>query len=52
MAANDPFTIGAFRFDARTGDLWRDGLEAARLTPRAAAVLAMLAGRAQDVVTK
>ena len=52
MAANDRFTIGPFRFDARTGGLWRDGLEGAKLTPRAAAVLAMLVGRAQDVVTK
>jgi DNA-binding winged helix-turn-helix (wHTH) protein/tetratricopeptide (TPR) repeat protein len=52
MAANDQYTIGPFRFDARTGGLWRGDVEAAKLTPRAAAVLAMLAVRSQDVVTK
>jgi DNA-binding winged helix-turn-helix (wHTH) protein len=52
MAADDRLTIGPFRFDARTGGLWRGDVEAAKLTPRAAAVLATLAGRAQDVVTK
>ena len=51
MAADRQFTIGQFRFDARTGGLWRDRVEA-KLTPRAAAVLAMLAERAQELVTK
>jgi adenylate cyclase len=43
--------IGAFRFTPRTGELWR-GLEQVKLTPRAAAVLTVLAERAQQVVTK
>ena len=51
MAADRQFTFGPFRFDARTGELWRDRMEA-KLTPRAAAVLAMLAERAQELVTK
>ena len=45
------FAFGSFRFDARTGEL-RRGHDAAKLTPRAAAVLAMLAGRSQELVTK
>jgi TolB-like protein len=44
-------TFGAFRFTPRTGELWR-GLDAIKLTPRTAAVLTVLAERAQQVVTK
>jgi TolB-like protein len=44
-------SFGAFRLTRRTGELWRDGTEV-RLTPRAAAVLALLLERAQQVVTK
>ena len=51
MAATRHFAFASFRFDARTGQLWRGDSEM-RLTPRAAAVLHMLAERAQDVVTK
>ena len=51
MAADRQFAFGLFRFDARTGQLWRDGREV-KLTPRAAAVLHMLAERAPEVVTK
>jgi predicted ATPase/DNA-binding winged helix-turn-helix (wHTH) protein len=51
MAADRRFVFGLFRFDARTGQLWRDGREV-KLTPRAAAVLHMLAERAQELVTK
>lgn len=51
MAADRQFTFGRFRFDVRTGELWRNHVEA-KLTPRAAAVLAMLAERAQQLVTK
>ena len=51
MAADRQFAFGSFRFDARTGQLWRDGREV-KLTPRAAAVLHMLAERAPEVVTK
>jgi DNA-binding winged helix-turn-helix (wHTH) protein/tetratricopeptide (TPR) repeat protein len=51
MAADRQLSFGPFRFDARTGELWRDGVEA-RLTPRAAAVLTMLADRAGQLVTK
>lgn len=43
--------FGAFRFTPRTGAL-RRGLEEVKLTPRTAAVLALLAERAQQVVTK
>jgi DNA-binding winged helix-turn-helix (wHTH) protein len=50
MAADRQFAFGLFRFDARTGQLWRDGAEV-KLTPRAAAVLHMLAERAQELVT-
>jgi predicted ATPase len=45
------FVFGPFRFDARTGQLWRDDLEV-KLTPRAAAVLQMLVERAQEVVSR
>lgn len=51
MPADRQFKFSDFRFDAGTGELWREGVEA-KLTPRAAAVLAVLAGRAQQVVTK
>jgi DNA-binding winged helix-turn-helix (wHTH) protein len=51
MAADRQFAFGAFRFDARTGQLWRDGSEV-KLTPRAAAVLQLLVERAPEVVTK
>ncbi len=51
MAADRQFAFGNFRFDVRTGQLWRDGSEM-RLTPRAAAVLQLLTERAQELVTK
>lgn len=51
MAADRQFSFGPFRLDARTGRLWRDGDEV-KLTPRVAAVLGLLAGRPQDIVTK
>ena len=51
MTAEGQFAFGAFRFDGRSGQLWRDGAEV-KLTPRAAAVLLMLAVRAPEVVTK
>ena len=51
MTADGQFAFGRFRFDARTGELWRNRMQA-KLTPRAAAVLAMLAERAQKLVTK
>jgi len=51
MTAEGRFAFGVFRFDGRNGQLWRDGAEV-KLTPRAAAVLHMLAVRAPEVVTK
>ncbi len=45
------FAFGGFRFDARTGEL-RGNRKQARLTPRAAAVLTMLAERAEKLVSK
>src|SRR5215468_11841449 len=51
MAADRQFAFGLFRFDTRTGQLWRDGTEV-KLTPRAGAVLHVLAERAQELVTK
>ena len=51
MAADRRFAFDRFRFDARTGQLWRDGREV-KLTPRAAAVLHLLAERAESLVTK
>ena len=45
------FAFGGFRFDARTGELWGDRKQA-NLTPRAAAVLTMLAERAPKLVSK
>ena len=51
MTAHRQFAFASCRFDARTGQLWRDGSEV-KLAPRAAAVLALLAERAQELVTK
>jgi DNA-binding winged helix-turn-helix (wHTH) protein/tetratricopeptide (TPR) repeat protein len=51
MAADQHFAFASFRFDPRTGQLWRGDSEM-RLRPRAAAVLHMLVQRAQDIVTK
>ena len=51
MAADRQFAFDLFRFDPRTGQLWRDGSEV-KLAPRAAAVLHMLAERSQELVTK
>jgi predicted ATPase/DNA-binding winged helix-turn-helix (wHTH) protein len=51
MAAHRQFSFGRFRFDARTGELWGNGIEA-KLTPRASAVLSLLAERSQQLVTK
>ena len=45
------FAFGSFHFDGRTGQLWREGSEV-KLTPRAAAVLQMLAERSRQLVTK
>ena len=51
-AATDPsISFGPFRLMRQTGELWRGGREL-KLTPRAAAVLAVLLDRAQQVVTK
>jgi len=51
MAADRQFAFGLFRFDTRTGQLWRGGSEI-KLTPRAGSVLHVLAERAPDLVTK
>jgi predicted ATPase len=51
VPAHRQFAFASFRFDPRTGQLWRDGSEV-KLAPRAAAVLHMLAERAQELVTK
>src|SRR4249920_705104 len=51
MAGERQLALGAFRFDPRSGQLWREGREV-RLTPRVAAVLRMLAERAGEVVSK
>jgi DNA-binding winged helix-turn-helix (wHTH) protein/predicted ATPase len=51
MASDRQYRFACFRLDARTGELWRDGVEA-KVTPRAAAVLTLLAERAQHLVTK
>jgi TolB-like protein len=50
-APEQPISFGAFRLMPGTGELWRGGTEV-RLTPRAAAVLALLVERAQQIVTK
>jgi adenylate cyclase len=51
MAVDRQFAFGSFRFDGRTGQLWRDDGEV-KLAPRAAAVLHLLAERAPELVTK
>lgn len=51
MVADGQFAFGPFRFDARSGQLWRNGGEV-KLTPRAASVLQALSERALQVVTK
>ena len=51
MARDRQFAFDRFKFDTRTGELWADGTQA-RLTPRAAAVLATLVERAEKLVTK
>lgn len=51
VVVNRQFTIGKVRFDPQTGELWHDG-NVTKLTPRAAAVLCVLAERAQQLVTK
>jgi predicted ATPase/DNA-binding winged helix-turn-helix (wHTH) protein len=51
MAAERQFGLGKFQFNARTGELCQ-GHSVVKLTPRAGAVLTMLAERAQDLVTK
>src|SRR5262245_55338544 len=51
MTEERQFTFGLFRFDARVGQLWCEDREV-KLTPRAAAVLRLLAERAQELVTK
>src|SRR5262245_13929875 len=51
MSGDRHLSFGPFRFDARTGELWRDRVQA-RLTPRAASVLALLTERAEQLVTK
>jgi DNA-binding winged helix-turn-helix (wHTH) protein/predicted ATPase len=51
MGADEQLAFGLFRFDARSGQLWRDDREV-KLTPRSASVLHVLADRAQQLVTK
>ena len=51
MAGDLQLAFGAFRFDPRTGQIWRDGSEV-KLTPRSAAVLTVLVERAQQLVSK
>lgn len=51
MSSERQVAFGAFRFDARTGQLWGEGREVG-LTPRAAAVLHVLTARAQELVSK
>src|ERR1700730_14944314 len=50
MAEDRQIAFDLFRFDPRTGQLWRDGGEV-KLTPRAAAVLQLLRQRALELVT-
>ena len=50
-SGNATIVFDAFRFDPRTGELWKGNSEL-RLTPRAAAVLALLADRSPNIVTK
>ena len=51
MARAQEVTFGRHRFDPQSGRLWSGKLEV-KLTPRAAAVLAVLAGRAGQLVTR
>jgi DNA-binding winged helix-turn-helix (wHTH) protein/predicted ATPase len=51
MATNGQVAFGSFRFDARTGQLWRNDQEV-KLTPRAVALLHALVEKAPEVVTK
>lgn len=51
MTVDRQFAFGVFRFDPRTGQLWRKDSEV-KLSPRAAAVLHLLVERAQGLVTK
>jgi TolB-like protein len=51
MAAERQFAFGSFRFDTRTGQLWSKRREV-KLTPRASAVLRILAERSQELVSK
>jgi DNA-binding winged helix-turn-helix (wHTH) protein/predicted ATPase len=51
MVVDRRFTFGDVRFDPRTGELWRDEI-AVKLTPRAGAVLTVLAAHAQELVTR
>src|SRR5262245_48371623 len=51
IAMHRQFILGQFSFDTRTGALRRDR-DQINLTPRAAAVLSMLAERAEHLVTK
>jgi len=46
-----PISIGEYQFDRDAGQLWRDG-EEIRLPPRALALLAVLAERPMQVLTK
>jgi DNA-binding winged helix-turn-helix (wHTH) protein len=51
MPAQQSLTFGPYRFESRTGQLWRDKQEV-RLTGKAVAVLRALIDRAGQVVTK
>jgi len=51
VVASHRLRFGDFRFDPGTGRLWHDKQEVS-LTPRAAALLLVLAERATEVVTK
>ncbi len=51
MAVDSQFAFGPFRFDVRTGRLWRNDSEV-RLTPRASGVLHLLTERAEELVSK
>lgn len=51
MAVERHFALGKFRFNTRTGELTHEHAEV-NLTPRATAVLTMLAERAEQLVTK
>lgn len=51
MHGEQQFSFDAFRFDARTGQLWRERCEL-NLTRRAAEVLHVLVERAPELITK